>query len=305
MKKILTFALLASACILSSCKKETFIIPDEAFSTLQVDSVSANNGWFDVVPANNDFYYMAINLDAAWYDLYKEAWIDTLDKMSRELYKILTEGEPNPMSFEEACLDKGAFLEPLFLLQGGTKYVAFGFPYEQNGVPRHKLTKFEYTTQPQPVSANTFSLTVSGSVATIKTTNNDTYFCYSERKDVIDKDYDGRPGYFFSEVIDYFWEYGFLEKSFLYRADKKADLSDYFDLKVGDKIYVMATGYDGGVSTEAYIFLVTYNGPDVPGTVEIIQPAGPRNSVQTIKDGIQRNIERRVRKSTKSYIVRR
>lgn len=305
MKKIPTLLAAAACIIFPSCKKEKFILPDEAFSVLQVDSVGANNGWFEVVPANNDFYYTALVFQKDIYNLYGESIIDTIDNLTRKIYEIMIEGETNPPSFEEACLDNGAYLEPLFDLTGGTGYIAIGYPYEKSGVPRHRITSYEFTTLPQPVSSNTFDISMEGSEVTLSTSNGDPYFCYSERKEIIDKNFDGRPGYFFRETIDYFWEYGFLSPEYLNHGGMEEDLAYYYDLKPGDKIYYMVAGYDRGLSTETSIFLITYNGPGRTGTVEKANKVASTLNIKEIEDGIQRTIKRRIQQSAKPDPVRR
>jgi len=255
MKKYLLIFAFAIICI-SGCKKTDFILPDVPFSNLSAELIQSDAAWADVIPENNDFYYLFAYLPKSiWDQIPEEQWVENIDELARNIYNTLKD-EPGVGSFQEECLYKSAWYVPVTDLTPDTEYCLFAFPYDQNIMPVKKVTTCIFKTTKAVVSDIKFDVSVSGPIVTITPSNGDSYFWTYERKETVDKEAISADYYFRSWVSKY-WEYGMFPEA-LSSGEESDDMSKYYNLKDGDQFYLMASGYEGGISSEVFTQVITY-----------------------------------------------
>jgi len=262
MKKIL----LVLSVILSlavSCRKVDFVIGDNPF-TIEVKNIYARAVWVDILPENNDFYFyydiVSLN-DFSEFDSDAD-FVSYVDGQNREMYDILVEyGYTDP--FEELMLYRSAILEPYYgndvLLEPETDYYLYAFAYDKNLNAIGTLHKVKFRTPKEVHSENTFTVVLNGDYITVTPSNDDQYlFDFATEKELKELYY-GMPEYYFSQMIDVYEQYGFMD-SMVSQGEDTDYLFDYYTtIDDGEKIYVMVAGYDHGLTTDVSIHEFTYS----------------------------------------------
>lgn len=250
--------------------------------SIEITNLQPKNVWFDIIPENNDFYYYFDVCSVAEYDKFSSdaSFIKEQDDFLREVYKIVQDFGPTG-SFEETCLYRDAIFEAFYgngiILEPEHDYYVFAYPYDKKGQPIDKLVKVRFTTPSEKHSDITFQLSLEGSVITVVPSNNDKYlFDYDSVAD-INLSYAGAPSFFFNQMISVYEEYGFMD-SMISRGKDSEDMLDFIDIEPGDKVYLGVAGYDNGLTTEVSYYVLTYNGPDLPGTIEPYEEASETKS---------------------------
>lgn len=261
-------AVSVAALSLIGCKKNYLPISDHPFD-ISTTKIEASRVAVDIVPDNNDFYYLFGVVQAELFEtLGQNAFVGQCDYFAKETYKIL---------FETTSLDKfpewmyrGAYDEVHHGLEPGTRYIVYAYPYDGINPVTDKFTKIDFTTPESKKSDNTFSVSADGSVISVTPSNGDPYFFDYCIEDEL-KDYFSSIDYFFRKTIDVYWEYGFLD-NFISRGPDKEDIKDYYpDLADGDIFYMGISGYDNGITTDVSYYKITFHtGGTAKSTVELV-----------------------------------
>lgn len=270
--KILKITSLAVFLILlAACKKET--VTSSTFD-MSVSKIQSSAVWIDVIPENNDFYYRVGIASAADYAKFESdaKFIDNDYAETLELYNTICEllGRDNVKSLEEAMFEVGAIDGQRRMLQPETDYYLYAYRLNRKKKPIKTLIKVPFKTVKKPISDITFALTANGSQLTVKPSNNDTYYWDHELKQNIDDDYFGSIYLCFSDIIDTYYEYDFIN-SLLSQGDDDDDVAIYYPLSVGDTLQVACVGYAGEPSSKYQFFEVIYQGENAPAEVRSIQ----------------------------------
>lgn len=264
--KILYLSICAIA-LLGACSKNRVPISEHPFD-ISVPRIEARTALIDVIPDNNDFFYIFGCIDTLSFSQIggSEKFVEAADTVLKTIYKILYETE----SLEKfnSFLYKGAYDLVCNNLTPDTYYWAYAYPYNDTLPDVSKLTKLLFKTPKAKVSEITFSAVLNGSVITVTPSNNDQYFWDYISEKELNENYFGHPDFFYQKILDYYWEYGFLEPLLSKGEPSSSDMSEFYKLEAGDKFCLVCSGYDNGVSSEPEVFNVTYLGPDIPGIVE-------------------------------------
>jgi len=263
------FAILVAALALSGCKKNYLPVSDHPFD-ISIPKVEANRVVVDIVPDNNDFYYMfgvapAEVLDAVGQD----AFVSLVDQALKETYKALF----GTTSFDKFLdwIYRGAYDEVTHDLQPDTKYIVYAYPYDEINPMAEKFTKVEFTTPSIKKSDNKFSVSADGTVIAVTPTNGDPYFFDYCTPEELDEDYFSSIDYFFRKSIDIYWEYGFLE-GFISKGPDQDELTEYYlDIADGEVFYMAISGYDQAITTDVTYYKITVHYGATKSTVEQIE----------------------------------
>ncbi len=269
--KILKITYLVSALILlSACKKEK--VTSSTFD-MSVSKIQSSAVWIDVIPENNDFYYRVGIVSVADYaKIESDAKFIANDYAEMlDLYDTICEllGRDNVKSFEETMFEVGAIDGQRQMLQPETDYYLYAYRLDRKKKPIKTLIKLPFKTVKKPVSDITFSLTANGSQLMVKPSNNDTYYWDHELKQNIDNNYFGSIYLCFSDIINTYYEYDFIN-SLLSQGNDSDDAAIYYPLSVGDTLQVACVGYAGEPSSEYQFFEVVYRGENSPAEVRSI-----------------------------------
>lgn len=256
MKK-LVFIILISACTLAAgCKKQQFLIPENAFTTFEVEDIQSDAAWADIIPANNDFYYYFDYMPKSeWSRFAPEEWVEKTDREARELYERIKTKDLG--SFQDVCLYKDAYFSPITGLEPDTEYCAFAYPYDWDIMPVKQVTTFMFKTPKAVVSDIKFTVVLTGSILTMIPSNEDKYFWIYDSKENMEKEAGGDAESYYRLLVRKFWEYNLFPDA-LSVGPEIEDITKYFNLKDGDQFYVMASGYDQGITSDIFVELVTY-----------------------------------------------
>lgn len=268
MKHIKTlYVSICAAVLLSACNNNYVPVGDHPFD-ISVPRIEARTALIDVIPDNNDFHYMFGCIDTlTLHQIGGDAnFVEITDTGLKSIYKTLYETE----SLEKFSdfLYQGAYDAVCNSLTPDTYYWAYAYPYSDTLPDASKLTKLLFKTPEAKVSEITFSAALNGSTITVTPSNNDQYFWDYVSEEDMNTYYYGRPDIFYSNILDLYWSYGFLESMLSKGGPTSEDMSEYYELKAEDKFYLVCSGYDNGVSSEPEVFRVTYKGKDLPGIVE-------------------------------------
>lgn len=266
------FAFLSAVMALSACKKDAVPVSDHPFD-ITTPKIEATRVVMDVIPDNNDFYYLFGAFQAeAFESLGQTKFVELMDNLAKETYKAL---------FETTSLDgfldwtyRGAYEEVVHDLVPNTRYIVFAYPYDDLNPMAEKFTKVEFTTPELVKSENKFEITVDGTVISVSPSNGDSYFfdyCTAEELD----DYYMSIDYFFRESIDVYWEYGFLD-SFISKGASSEDIKDYYEygsykIADGDVFYMAISGYDKGITTDVSYYKITVHFGSTKSSIEQIE----------------------------------
>jgi len=266
IRNIFTVSLVALSLL--SCAKNYLDISDHPFD-ISTPKIEANRVVVDVIPDNNDFYYMFGVVAAETFEAVGQAaFIDLVDNFSKSTYKIL---------FETTSLDKylewmyrGAYDEVNHDLEPDTRYIVFAFPYNGLTPDAGRFTKVEFKTPAIVKSDNVFSVSIDGSVISVTPSNNDTYFFdYCSKDDL--NDYYSSIDFFYRKSIDIYWEYGFLD-TFIAKGPSSEDIRDYYaEMVEGDIFYMAISGYNQGITTDVTYYKITVHlDGKTKSTIEVV-----------------------------------
>jgi len=270
MNKVLILATAIITLMLStSCQKPNHPHSDHPFN-IEISKVRADGTCVDIIPDNNDFGYMFTVLPKEYVDAFKgnEAeLIAGLDQSLKDIYIILTE-DNRLTNFAQNVLYNGAYQEYYYNLSPDSEYCVVAFAY--TGItPDRTLTTLEFKTMGQTPSDINFQIEMNGSLIDVRPSTGDNYFYTVYGKENVEKDCD--DAFDFHEKVDkFYWEEDFFP-NMLDNGNTQCELTDYFEtLNVGDQYYLTASGYDNGINSDIYAYLITYNGIGIPGTVTAI-----------------------------------
>lgn len=247
-------AVLFAAFALSACNKNFLPVSDHPFD-ISTPKVEATRAVVDVIPDNNDFYYLFGVIDTETYEsIGQDNFVNFADAISKSTYKALFDTKSLDKYLE--WLYRGAYDEVHHDLEPETRYIAFAFPYRDTIPMTEKFTKVEFNTPAITKSDNTFSVSVDGSVISVTPSNGDSYFFdYCTKEEL--SDYFMSIDYFFRKTIDIYWEYGFLD-SFISKGSDKEDIKAYYPKIADNDVYYMAiSGYDKGITTAVTYYKIT------------------------------------------------
>ena len=264
MKKILPiiFSILAALC----CQK----IPDPLDMSYEItvdeDKMTFDSVWLEVIPSNNDFFYWVGVESASELAAYKndEAFITAKMEELRLDYEKRGYGA---ITFFDLETEKGAYWGRQVFLEPDTDYYALAFTIDDGGNAVMQLHKIAFRTKPKSVSDITFDVSLDGTVFTVTPSNDDSYYYDYATEEEIDEDYAGSPTAFFVITRTLYEEYGFASAQ-CETGISKSDAADYYTLEAGDKLYLVASGYKYGVTSEIYIWEIEYGGEGNPGIVK-------------------------------------
>lgn len=266
MKKI--FLLLAVAVLaLSSCSKKKLDPYDMAFSIEVEDAKTGFDwAWVDIIPSNNDFHYWFGVMTMTDFSKFKsdKEFIDSKMKDMREEYEERKYGD---LRFEDLELYKGAYFYSEVFLKPETEYIVLAFTVDDSMNALDVLHKYKFKTKDYIASDIDFDVTLNGSVFTVTPSNNDSYFYDYLIEDELEEDYVGSPMVFHYMTISYYQEYGFMAA----QTDKgvaKSDAAEFYDLEPGDVLYVTASGYRYGMTSDIKMWKAVYMGNGQVGKVE-------------------------------------
>ncbi len=266
----LTGLMAAVLMLLPSCKKET--VTSSTFD-MSVSKIQSSAVWIDVIPENNDFYYRVGIVSAADYAKYESDanFIDNDYAEMLKLYDTICEllGRDNVSSLEETLFEVGAIDGQRRMLQPETDYYLFAYRLNSKKKPIKTLVKLPFKTVAKPVSDITFALTAQGTELMVTPSNNDTYFWDFELKQTVDDDYFGSIYYCFSDIIDNYYTYDFID-NLLSQGNDTTDWAYFYSLSEGDTLQVACVGYAGEPSSEYAFFEVIYRGDDKTADVRPI-----------------------------------
>lgn len=263
MKKIF-FILLAVLSLAVSCKKIDFVVGDDPF-TIEVKHVYSKYVWVDIIPENNDFYYYfdVVSVEEFNKSASDAVFIRSTEEMNHRIYDFLVEGEVVSGTYEQTMLYRDAVLEPYYgngtLIEPETDYYLFAYAFDVNGQAIEKLHKIPFRTPAEYVSDITFEVSMEGDIITVVPSNDDQYlFDFATEKE-LETSYYGLPTYYFEQMIDVYEQYGFID-SMVSRGVDYDNIFDYYDkVDDGEKIYVMVSGYDHGVTSDIFLFELVYH----------------------------------------------
>jgi len=274
--KSIRYIIVASLALtlFAGCSKNYLPVSDHPFD-ISTPVLESSRVRVDIIPDNNDFYYMFGVWDAAAIDILGDKeFVALADETLKDLYKILYETESLDKYLN--WMYRGAYDEVTHGLTPDTRYYAYAFPYNDTVPMAEKLTKIEFRTPKAKVSDITFDLSVLGTKITAKPSNNDKYFCDYCTQEELDKDYYSSPAFFYESIINTYWEYGFFPDC-LNSGENTGDVADWYDVKDGDVFYLVISGYDEGTTGTIFYYKVTVStDPQTQGTVEQIS-GGPIN----------------------------
>lgn len=243
-----------AALSLLSCNKNYLEISDHPFD-ISIPKIEANRVVVDVVPDNNDFYYMFGVFPAEAYEaLGQNTFIELVDNSLKSTYMSLF--DTNSLDKYLEWMYRGAYDEIIHSLEHDSRYIVYAFPYNEITPDVDKFTKVEFKTPTIVKSDNTFSVSIDGSVISVTPSNGDSYFFdYCSKEEL--NDYYSSIDFFFRKSIDIYWEYGFLD-SFIDKGPVSEDMGDYYSEIVDNDIFYMAiSGYDQGITTDVTYYKIT------------------------------------------------
>ena len=266
-----TIALIACLLpLLAGCTKIKKL-SDYPFTSIDVSRICFDMVYLDIIPENNDFHYYVEFLEEKEYSQYssEKALISAVDSRIKKEYK--EEGWDKYISFEDLYLYKGAYDMNYMGVEPSTDYVVIAFGYNDDLTTMDHVSTARFRTPDKKATDLTVSVALEGADLTITPSNNtDKYFWQiTTAKEVMDEYMESPVLYYYVMVIMY-WEYEFfpgMEKTGV--SDFRLDY--YYDYEPGDQFYVVASGYDMGITTGFFSYKITYKGEDQPGIVEVVK----------------------------------
>lgn len=277
MKKLVSLILPLLLLVASSCQKLKVEISEHPF-TIELKQVQPRALMLDIIPESNDFYYYVDIIDVESFNTNCHGsdveYIRSMEEVNRIVYEFEVEEGYETQPYEISMLYKDAILEPFwgneFIIEPDTDYYVCAFAYDSDIHPIEILTKVKFHTPKEIHSDITFEVSLFGSEVTVTPSNGDQYlFDYVDEFE-FDESYGGSPILFYSDMVNLYVQYGFIEQM-VSRGEDTDDMALYYDLTEGDVMYLAVAGYENGRTSELEAFKLTYNGPDVPGAVERIQ----------------------------------
>lgn len=235
-------------------------------TTIDIDIVypKATGVLYRVTPQSYDYYYVCDAVPVADYNrLGEREVIDSLNSMYKDLYKIVKDiyeevlGEDAP-SFRE-MLNNGTMEGSEVLLRPETNYYLCVMCYNRHNHPIKTIVKQPFTTKDSVASDITFDVAGSGTKVIVTPSNNDKYVWDVETKEVIDTRYYGYPDYYYSEVVENYERYGFIN-TMLSQGRESEDLADMYMLHTQDTLYLTAAGYHNETNSQTEVYELVYQG---------------------------------------------
>lgn len=255
------WVLLPALLALAGCAKEE--VEDSAFE-IGITYPRAKSLLYEVIPATNDYYYMCAAVSVADYNrLGEEGVVDSLHDMNKELYHIVKTLyrdylDMRPPTFRE-MLENGAIYGSEYGLQPETNYYLCVMCYNKHNRPIEHIVKEPFTTKDSLASSITFDVVGSGTKVIVTPSNDEKYFWEIETKEVIDTRYYGYPDYYYSEVVENYERYGFIN-TMLSQGRESADVADMYTLHTQDTLYVTAAGYYNETNSQIEVYELVYQG---------------------------------------------
>lgn len=254
----------------ASCQKVKFEISDDPFM-MAAKNVQARSLLIDIIPETNDFYFYYGVMEVADFDKYGSdaTFVREQEELNRLTYDVLIEGGFRTGTYQDVILYRSAVLEPYILndlLTPETDYYLYAYAFDENIQAIEKVHKIKFRTAKEIHSDITFEISVMGSEITVTPSNSDQYLFDFANEDEL-KEYSNSAYVYYLEMIDTYEKYGFMD-TMVSRGVDTNDMADYYALEPGEIVYVVAAGYDHGITSSPVEFKVTYNGPGKAGTVE-------------------------------------
>lgn len=268
--KRLILPVLAALLLLPGCNSNKLDVGDHPF-TIELIDIQPHKVWMDIVPQNNDFYYLVDVVNATEINsLGVEGHIAERDGELKSVYEEIAVVYGVEQSFEDLLLYRGSYIEYMDYLHPDTKYVVLAWAYDGNGKPTKKYAVKEFTTTSYHPSDISIKVEMEGTLIKTHPSNNDGYFWdYFSKEDLESSGY-FYPTNYYRLLVNEYEQYGFMP-TITCKGDDSEDSSLYYSLEPGDQMFLVSCGYGNGFTSENFqVFLLTYNGEGKAGTVEEI-----------------------------------
>lgn len=250
--------LLLPLLILWACQKEK--VSDSSFE-VTMTYVRAHSAMYDIIPATNDYYYVCGAVSVADYNRMGDTGVaDSLNAFYKEIYEIVREIyteylDTKPPSFRE-MLENGAIYGTEYGLLPETGYYLCVMCYNRHNRPIKTIVKAPFVTKDTLASSVTFDVKTAGTQVVITPSNEEQYYWDIAQKEAIDTRYYGMPDYYYSETVETYERYGFIQ-TMLTRGADTLDLQ-YLSLHPQDTLYVMAAGYYNETNSQTAVYELVY-----------------------------------------------
>lgn len=272
MKRLKIILLATSVVMLCGCS--SFVV-DENTLDFTVQNVRSKKVKLEIIPKNNDFYYVYGIVSAEEYKQYDsdksliEADFKEQERICNSLNEFLKEYGYPTRSIEEMCFYTGAVEEAVSDLQPETDYYAYAYCLNSRKRPIYTLIKRPFTTTTKPHSDITFKVEATENhLIEITPSNSDSYYWEAVSKqsvfdyyelDINDTTYDAStmvPLWFGGLLyINYMWDFELSST-----GKQEVDLTSLIEgIKDNDIFYLGCVGFEEEETSENYLYEITYH----------------------------------------------